>query len=125
MTSSDSPVSGDGTIAPVTVRVERTADAVVLAVAGEVDMATAPQVHDAVLRALEERPSVLVIDLDGVGFMGSAGLAVLVEAQAQAAEQTRLRIVAAGTETLRPLQVTGLIQPLAVYATRDDALSTD
>jgi anti-sigma B factor antagonist len=90
-------------------------EAVVLEVSGEVDILTAPRLQESVLRLLEDQPPVLVIDLSAVSFFGSSGLAVLVEAREAAGERTGLRVVAAGYETLRPLQVTGLTEPLAVY----------
>jgi anti-sigma B factor antagonist len=108
-------------VSAVTVDVVPVGEAVVLAVAGEVDLLTAPQFEAAVLRALDQRPRVLVIDLLRVTFLASAGLAALMKAH-DAATTTRLRVVAAGSATLRPLEITGLTAPLAVFATRDEAL---
>jgi ABC-type transporter Mla MlaB component len=53
---------------------------VVFAVAGTVDWATAAQLADAVFTAVSAAPAVLVVDLTGVTFLSSAGLAVLVDA---------------------------------------------
>lgn len=63
----------------VTVAVEAHGQAVVLVVAGEIDLLTAPQFQEALTRALEDRPETLVVDLSKVEFMGSAGLAALVD----------------------------------------------
>ena len=50
-----------------------------LSVAGEVDMATAPRLRDALVQLAAEYPGVTaVIDLDGVSFLDSLGLGVLV-----------------------------------------------
>ena len=52
----------------------------------------------------------LVIDLSGVQFLGSAGLAVLVETQKSArAREVSLRLIATTRAVTRPLEVTGLI----------------
>jgi anti-sigma B factor antagonist len=123
VTSSDLPVPDNVAGQAVSVTVDRFGDMVVLAVSGEVDMLTAPQVKAAVVSVLAGSPPVMVIDLLAVSFLGSAGLAVLVEAAQTAGERTRLRVVAAGSATLRPLQATGLDQSLTVYSTRDDALA--
>jgi anti-sigma B factor antagonist len=49
-----------------------------LSVAGEVDMATAPRLHDALVQLAAEHPGVTaVLDLDGVAFLDSLGLGVL------------------------------------------------
>ncbi|HYQ69673.1 STAS domain-containing protein [Actinophytocola sp.] len=108
-------------VSTVTVEVVRAGEAVVLVVAGEVDLLTAPEVESAMLRALDQRPDVLVVDLLRVTFLASAGLAALMKAH-DAAATTRLRVVAAGSATLRPLEITGLTAPLAVFATREEAL---
>jgi anti-sigma B factor antagonist len=109
---------------PVSVVVERVGEAVVVSVSGEVDALTAPSVAETVLGVLGERPARVVIDLLAVSFLGSAGLALLVEAQQVAGLQhTMLRVVAAGPVTLHPLQVTGLDRQFSVHATRDDALA--
>ena len=49
-----------------------------LSLAGEVDMATAPRLHDALVQLAAEHPgATAVIDLDGVAFLDSLGLGVL------------------------------------------------
>jgi anti-sigma B factor antagonist len=51
----------------------------VLSVGGEVDMATAPRLRDALVQLAAEHPGcVAVLDLDGVAFIDSVGLGVLV-----------------------------------------------
>ncbi|MGH3951810.1 MAG: STAS domain-containing protein [Pseudonocardiaceae bacterium] len=99
--------------------------ATVLAVAGEIDMLTAPRVEEALMLALESRPETLVVDLTDVRFLGSAGLAALIGAQRKAGKQIGFRVVAAGTATSRPLHVTGLDQQFVVYPSREQALNGD
>ncbi len=49
-----------------------------LSVAGEVDMATAPRLRDALVQLAAEHPGAsAVLDLDGVVFLDSLGLGVL------------------------------------------------
>jgi anti-sigma B factor antagonist len=106
----------------VPVTTEWTAGVVVLRVTGEIDYATAPQVTGAVSAALAERPPVAVIDLHGVGFFGSAGLSMLVEATRAVQPGSVLRITA-GTAALRAMQLTGLDDDLEVYPTVAEALT--
>ena len=84
--------------------------AVTVSVAGEVDTFTAPTLRSAVDAELERRPAELVLDLRGVRFLGSAGLALLVETQKSAnACGIVLRLIATTRPVTRPLQVTGLL----------------
>src|SRR5437660_6655311 len=60
------------------VRVDRlAADVVVIAAVGEIDSVTAPTLSASLHRELEHAPTVLVLDLTGVSFLGVAGLHVL------------------------------------------------
>ena len=68
----------------------------VLAVTGEIDMLTAPQLAGAISVCLQRQPRILVLDLTRVSFISAAGLSALVRADAEAhAWQVRLRIVIA------------------------------
>lgn len=101
--------------------------AAVLRASGEIDMLTAPVLADRVSRYFAEstgpyRP--LVFDLGGVGFLGSAGLAVLAAAAVAAAEhEGAVWVVAPTRVVLRPLQVTGLDGVLQVRTDVDTALA--
>ncbi|MBK1783325.1 STAS domain-containing protein [Prauserella cavernicola] len=108
----------------VTVRPERRGDAVVLRVTGELDLMSSPVLDGHVATALEEPPPpLLVIDLSGVSFLASSGMASLVAAQQAAGESTTLRVVATGRATARALEVVGLDQQLPVHASLEEALA--
>ena len=120
MTASDLPagghdVSNEGTEAPFddVITLSTSTDeggAVTVTVVGEVDTFTAPVLRSSLDTQLEQQPRGLVIDLSGVQFLGSAGLAVLVETQKSArARDVELRLVATTRAVTRPLEVTGLI----------------
>ena len=84
--------------------------AVTVTVVGEVDTFTAPVLRSSLDSQLEQSPRELVIDLSGVQFLGSAGLAVLVETQKAArSRDVALRLIATTRAVTRPLEVTGLI----------------
>ena len=108
-------VSSEGTEAPfddVITLSTSTADdgTVTVTVVGEVDTFTAPVLRSSLDTQLEQSPSELVIDLSGVQFLGSAGLAVLVETQKSArSRDVGLRLIATTRAVTRPLEVTGLI----------------
>jgi anti-sigma B factor antagonist len=96
---------------------ERHGEAWVLVVVGEVDTFTAPLLDHDLVEALAERPSLLVVDLSEVEFFGSAGLAVLLDAQQRFGSDTALRVVARRT-VLRPIQLTGMDTVLSVHPAR-------
>jgi anti-sigma B factor antagonist len=84
--------------------------AVTVTVVGEVDTFTAPVLRSSLDSQLEQSPRELIIDLAGVQFLGSAGLAVLVETQKAArSRDVALRLIATTRAVTRPLEVTGLI----------------
>jgi anti-anti-sigma factor len=102
----------------------RCGEAVVVVVAGEIDMLTAVRMQDSLMAQLSPRPELMVVDLEGVGFLGSMGLTALALTDRVAREQdVELRVVATSRATLRPLEITGMSSDLPVYASRDEALA--
>jgi anti-sigma B factor antagonist len=89
---------------------------IVVRVRGEVDMVTTPRLHSCLQDQLATTPQRLVIDLSGVSFLGSSGLAVLVECLDDARERgTDLRLVANSRGVMRPLEATGLTDLFQTY----------
>jgi anti-sigma B factor antagonist len=88
----------------------------VLTVQGEVDTLTAPAFAAATTDLVTGPDETLVIDLTGVRFLASSGLAVLIQA-AQGAEErgARLRLVVATRAVRRPLEITGTDQLFDMY----------
>jgi anti-sigma B factor antagonist len=94
----------------------------VVRVSGEVDAMTAPRLAAAVTAALDgERP--VVVDLTSVTFLDSAGLAALVRVTERGERRGEpLRIVVDHNRpVLRPIQITGLDDRLALYDSVTDA----
>lgn len=95
-------------------------DTAVLAVRGEVDMITAPRFESAVTELLDGSGSAFVIDLSGVTFLASSGLAVLIRGAHRAEERgLRIRLVVASRVVQRPLEVTGTDQLFEIGADAD------
>ncbi|HEX6402213.1 MAG TPA: STAS domain-containing protein [Pseudonocardiaceae bacterium] len=83
-------------------------DACVVTVTGEIDVVTAPDLADC-LTAQLAGSQVVVVDLDGVRFLGSAGVAALFEANELATRRDRdLQLVSHSRTANLALQVTGL-----------------
>jgi anti-sigma B factor antagonist len=80
---------------------------------GEVDSASAPLLRAEIDAVLDADPTELVVDLDAVTFLDSAGLSVLAGTHRRAAAQgVPMRVLASGRAVIRPLQITGLWQLL-------------
>lgn len=92
-------------------------------VEGEIDAATAPELEEALRAALAGGNSPLLIDMSAVSFISSAGLRVLIrvfqEAKRVGAE---LRIAGLIPRVKTVFEVSGLLQVLQVYETRQAAL---
>ncbi len=106
-----------------TVEIEHQDGAVVLHVAGELDMLTTRTLQESIALALAGTPAVLVLDLAEVTFLASSAMAAIVGAHQNAGERSAVRVVASSRETARPLEVAGLDTYLAVYPTLDAALT--
>lgn len=71
-------------------------DAVVVALAGELDLPVAPLARDAFARALRESRQPLIIDLSGLTFIDSSGLYALLEADKRCREAGRVLSIRPG-----------------------------
>ena len=95
----------------------------ILALDGEFDLYTAPEVDRAVDVILRRFPRRLVVDLSQVSFLNSAGLEVLVACHRRAGTRTDLRIVASTRSTWRPLQIVRLHETLIIHTSRAAAVA--
>jgi anti-sigma B factor antagonist len=95
----------------------------ILALDGEFDLYTAPEVDRALDLILRRAPRRLVVDLSQVSFLNSAGLEVLLACHRRAVPQTDLRIVATTRSTWRPLQIARLHQTLVIHSSRAAAIA--
>lgn len=94
-------------------------------VTGEIDMVTTPHLRSYLQQQLSRGESILVIDLRAVEFLGSSGLAVLVETLDGARERgIGLRLVCNSREVERPLEATGLTDLFEIHHDPDAALAS-
>src|SRR6516164_1844343 len=112
-------------VEPFAIETSTVDDALVLAVHGDVDSATAPELARAIELA-HERTRRVVVDLRLVTFLDSSGLNALVNAKrALAARRQALDLVVVAPEgpVRRVLEITQLTGPLGVVGSLDDALA--
>jgi anti-sigma B factor antagonist len=108
--------------APLRTAITTTAERTVVAVAGELDLATT----DGLAARLEEEvglaPRALVIDLRQLTFCAARGLSVVLDAAAAArAAGIPVAVVADGRAVLRPVRALGLEDVLPLHRTLADA----
>jgi anti-sigma B factor antagonist len=103
--------------------VENRDGAIVVALAGELDLYNAHTVREALLDEAGRKPERLVIDLSKVTFIDSTGLGVLIEARTRLQNRGAFLLASPGLETRRALEISGLDRHFAVHETLDDALA--
>jgi anti-sigma B factor antagonist len=99
---------------------------VVIEVGGEVDMLTSPQLRSAVIEQFgtEAGVELVVLALDGVSFLGTSGLAVLIEVREAAhAAGVELRLACTARRVLRPLTIAGLVPLFDIHDTVEQAMA--
>jgi anti-sigma B factor antagonist len=115
-------VTSSGSDLAVTVR--RDGEASVLVVSGEVDMATAPTLARHVEAVLSEQPGAVVVDLERVTYLASAGITALVQLTIDThTAKIPCCLVATDRVVLRPLELTGVAPSLVIHPTLDAARS--
>jgi anti-anti-sigma factor len=103
------------------VGVEARDGAVIIRLAGELDLHNVGDVRAALTEAIEREPRCVVIDLAAVEFVDSTALGVLIEARSRLG-QDALLLAAPQLETRRTLQISGLDRHLPVRDSVDEAL---
>jgi anti-sigma B factor antagonist len=101
-------------------------DSVVVAAIGDIDAVTVPELSTALLAAIEDIPGQrVVLDLSEVSFLGSHGLAMLVDIATRARHVGRpLRLVVDHQHpVIRPLEITGIDNSFTLYRTLGEALA--
>jgi anti-anti-sigma factor len=102
-------------------------DAVLVHANGEIDSSTAGELRsglqDALRQASDQKSPLLILDLQGVTYFGSAGLnAVLDCHKAGVRVGIPVRLVADNDLVVRPIEVTNLDALLDLYPSLPDAL---
>jgi anti-sigma B factor antagonist len=98
--------------------------ATVIAVRGELDLASSPALQEELDRVSASDAEMLIIDLRELDFMDSTGLSVLVRAHQRAEEQgRRLAMVKGPQQVQRLLSLTGVSDRLTVVDTPEELMT--
>jgi len=113
----------EGLREPPVAGVDDAGKAVVVRLAGELDLYNAHEVREVLLEHSTRGPERLVVDLSGVTFVDSTALGVLIEARTKLPNRRAFLIAAPRQETRRALEVSGLDRHFGVHDTLDEALA--
>lgn len=102
--------------------VDDVGEAIVVRLAGELDLYNAHAVRQELVRQTDRKPRRVVIDLGGVTFIDSTGLGVLIEGRSRLDDRDAFVLAAPGLEVRRALEVSGLDRHFAVYDAVEQAL---
>jgi anti-anti-sigma factor len=98
--------------------------AVVVAIRGRLDGATAPQFETEVLDLIAKGHRRIIVDLAGLGYISSAGLRVmLVAAKRLKPEGGRLLLAGAGGMVSHVLEISGFAGMLEIFPSTEEALA--
>ena len=91
--------------------IERTPDATIVRLQGEIDVVNVDQVRVCLVEALEGRPGVIVVDLEKLSFIDSTGLgAIIFGFQRARDEGVRFRLAHPSRGVRQILVLSGLLE---------------
>ena len=95
----------------------------VVVVGGEIDVFTAPKLREQLMDVVSHGHYNLVLDMDGVEFLDSTGLGVLLGGLKRVrARDGTLRLVCRQEQILKLFRITGLTKVFAIYSSVDAAI---
>jgi anti-sigma B factor antagonist len=113
---------GGSAVVDFDVAVRRDRDGAVVTVSGEIDVYSAPQLRQALVDVISTDARDVTVDLDGVSFMDSSGLGVLVGAWKRVrATDGSLRLVCSRELILKTFRITGLTKVFSIYPSMAEA----
>ena len=99
-------------------------DRTVLSVGGEIDVYTAPKLREQLVDLVNSGQYHLVVDMEGVEFLDSTGLGVLVGGLKRVrAHEGSLRLVCTQERILKIFRITGLTKVFPIYDSVADAVA--
>lgn len=97
-------------------------DVAVVAVGGEIDLSTAPELREILVRVASRGHDDVVLDLSDVTFLGSAGAVMLLGA-ASAVSTRPMVLVADDPAVRRPLELLGVCSPITLCSSIFEAVA--
>jgi anti-sigma B factor antagonist len=108
----------------VEIQVRNHTGVAIIEVRGEVDLYSSPQVRETILGVMSARTPTVVVDLSGVGYMDSSGVATLVEGlQSSRGYGGAFRLVGLVDAVRQVFRFAKLEKVFEIYADTEEALT--
>lgn len=101
----------------LSVKTENFEAVVKLTLTGALDSSTAPKFQEEIQKIIPLNPKELVMDMEHLDFMSSAGLRIIIFAKQKLGTAAKLIIVKPQEQLLETLKMTGLIFSVTIVAT--------
>ncbi len=93
-----------------------------LTLAGEVDVYTSPKLKEHLVDAIDDGCITVLVDMDGVGFIDSSGLGVLVSGLRRVKERSgTIRLICTKENILKIFRITGLDKVFPIFSSVEEA----
>jgi anti-sigma B factor antagonist len=97
----------------------------VIAVSGEIDVYTAPRLREMLIRLVDEEKYHLIVDMEGVEFLDSTGLGVLVGGLKRVrSHDGGIDLVCTQGRILRIFRITGLSKVFNIFDSVEEAVAS-
>lgn len=104
------------------IQTEHAEDVCEIKLNGEIDVYTAPKLKEEIIALIEGGCSNVIVDLQGVAFIDSSGLGVLVSALRRARERDgAVRIICTRENILKIFRITGLDKVFPIFSDAAEA----
>jgi anti-sigma B factor antagonist len=97
----------------------------VLPLEGEIDLHVSPRIESALTRMIQQRPDRVIVDISGVTFIDSSGLAALVHAKQNVDAYGGKFAISGMNEDVRPIFEIARLDQFFVIDPRDSELLAD
>lgn len=108
----------------IKIQVRKTDNVVIVDCVGEVDLSSSPQLRATLLKAIESGPGSVLINMTGVTYIDSSGIATLVEGlQLSRETKTRLGLFGLQNNARSVLELARLHKVFNIFENEQDAIN--
>jgi len=100
-------------------------DTIVVSIKGDVDLYSSPSVRKVIIALTEKKTPVIMVDLSGVSYMDSSGVATLVEGLQQTGKyKGRFKLFGLGMAVREVFELSRLDKVFEIYPSEEAAFSS-
>ena len=108
----------------IDLKLDKTEGSVTITVSGDIDMSSSTQMRDALTPLFQNNNKVVVVDLSGVSYIDSSGIATLVEGlQWSHSSKNKFRLAALTPGVKDVFEIARLLTVFEVFDTKEQALT--